>query len=565
MEENKNLTPETENAEETAAENTPAEETTAEQTGEKKEKKVKKEKKAKKPKKLKNQALLRRGGYSVAITAAVLAGLIVLNVLVNALSNRFVLEFDMSTEKENSMSADNIKYLKDLDKEVNITVCAEKDGYTGGYMGYYAKNLYGVSSDASKYFEQTLKLLDKYPAYNNKITLKYVDTQGSEFTEISQKYSNEKLAYGDIIVSAKGSDNNERYKVLGFKDVYQLSEDNTYAAYGYSQSTVSGNSVETAVTSAIAYVTSSKTKKVALLTGHSKTDYTADYQKLLKANNYEIETISDNIVGKISSDFDAVIIAGPTTDFIGSELDNLSDFLDNDGKLGKGLLFFADASAPYLTNLYDFLSQWGIAIEEGILFETNTNNHIPDDPMTMGIYPTSSDESLTSGMQLCITGYNVPMSAAFESENGITVTSLMSSLESVVAAPVGTAANWKGADNYTKKSFPAVLQAAQSEYDDDNKQITSYVFAFDSVQFIQSEYNEQSSVSNKNLTLACAERAVGAEDTGISFVSKTITNESFADSVSETSAGIVRIIFMGLLPVACIAAGIYIFIRRKNA
>ena len=53
--------------------------------------------------------------------------------------------------------------------------------------------------------------------------------------EISQKYSNEKLAYGDIIVSAKGSDNNERYKVLGFKDVYQLSEDNTYAAYGYSQ------------------------------------------------------------------------------------------------------------------------------------------------------------------------------------------------------------------------------------------------------------------------------------------------------------------------------------------
>ena len=185
--------------------------------------------------------------------------------------------------------------------------------------------------------------------------------------------------------------------------------------------------------------------------------------------------------------------------------------------------------------------------------------------MTMGIYPTSSDESLTSGMQLCITGYNVPMSAAFESENSITVKALMSSLESVVAAPVGTAANWKGADNYTKKSFPAVLQAAQSEYDDDNKQITSYVFAFDSIQFIQSEYNEQSSVSNKNLTLACAERAVGAEDTGISFVSKTITNESFADSVSETSAGIVRIIFMGLLPVACIAAGVYIFIRRKNA
>ena len=103
------------------------------------------------------------------------------------------------------------------------------------------------------------------------------------------------------------------------------------------------------------------------------------------------------------------------------------------------------------------------------------------------------------------------------------------------------------------------------EYDDDNNEIASYVFAFDSYEFISSVYNEQSSVSNKNLTLACAERAVGAENTGISFVSKTITNESYSDSVSQSSANVIRIIFMFILPIASIAAGIYIFIRRKNA
>ncbi len=170
-----------------------------------------------------------------------------------------------------------------------------------------------------------------------------------------------------------------------------LSEDSSYAAYGYSMSTVSGNNVETAVTSAIAYVTSSKTKKVALLTGHSKDDHTADYQTLLKANNYDITVISDSMVSSVPSDYDAVIIAAPTTDFLGGELDALSEFLENDGKLGKGLLFFASDSAPYLTNLYDFLSQWGISVGEGVLFETNSQNHIPDDPMTMGVYPASSD------------------------------------------------------------------------------------------------------------------------------------------------------------------------------
>lgn len=562
MDENKNLTPETEQADNTA-QNTAAE--TPVETEKKVEKeKVKKEKKPKKPKKLKNQALLRRGGFSVAITAAVLAGIILLNVLVSALSNRFVLEFDMSAQKENSMSEENIDYLKNLDSEVEIIVCATSEDYVGGYMSYYAQNLYGLSADATDYYKQTVKLLDKYPAYNDKITLRYVDTQGSEFTEISSKYTNEKLYYGDIIVVAKDN-GNERYKIVGFKDIYDLSEDTSYAAYGYTTSSVAGNNVETAVTSAIAYVTSSKTKKAALLTGHSKNDYTADYQTLLKANNYEITVISDSIIASIPDEYDAVIIAAPTTDFLGGELDVISEFLENDGKLGKGLIFFADAAAPYLTNLYDFLEQWGISVGEGILFETDSQNRMPDDPMTLGTYPESSDDDITSGMNLCITGYNVPITAAYESEGNITVTSLMSTPESVVAAPVGTAADWTGADDYTKQSYSSVIQAEISDYDDDNNKISSYVFAFSSVEFIQSEYNEQSSVANKNMTLAAAERAVGAENTGISFVSKTITNESFSDSVTDSSAGIIRILFMFVLPIVCIALGIYIFIRRKNA
>ena len=552
MEENKNLTPETE-------ENVDAVENKTADTTSKKNRKAKKEKKAKK---LKNQALLRKGSFSVAITAAVLAGIILFNVLVGALSNRFVLEFDMSAEKENSMSEENIDYIKGLKTEIEITVCATPDDYVGGYMDYYAQKLYSVSGDATDYYKQTVNLLDKYSAYNNKITLRYVDTQDSEFTEISSKYSNESLTYGDIIVSCT---ENEHYKIVGFEDIYELNEDTTYASYGYTTNTVAGNNIETAVTSAIAYVTSDKIKNVALLTGHSKQDYTSDYQTLLKDNNYEITVVSDSMIGGISKEYDAVIIPAPTTDFLGSELEVLSEFLDNDGKLGKGLIFFADASAPYLTNFYDFLGEWGIAVGEGILFETNSQNYMPEDPMTMGTYPTSSDNDITKGMNLCITGYNVPITAAFEAEGRITVTSLMSTPESVVAAPVGTAANWTGADEYPKQSYSSVVQSKTVNYDSDNNELKSYVFAFSSVEFIYSSYNEQSSVSNKNITLAAAERAVGAEDTGISFVSKTITNESFADSVTESSSRVVRAIFMIIFPIACVVIGIYIFIRRKNA
>lgn len=561
MEENKNLNPELE-AETAEAEDFDIAEAVR---GEKKSKKAKKDKKPKKEKakKIKNQALLKRGSYSLAITAAVVAGAIILNILVGALTDRFVLEFDMSLNKDNSISEENIEYIKGIEDKVTVTVCADEETYSS-YMGYYAQQYYSVSDDAAtSYYDQTVTLVNKYADYNKNITVNFVDTQSTKFTEISSKYSSEKLMYGDIIISTE-KDGAEKHKIISYDDIYYLYEDTSYASYGMSFYTVSGNNIETALTSAISYVTSDKIKRAAIITGHSATDYTATYQTLLKDNNYETEIISDSLVTEISSEYDLVVIPCPSTDFIGTELDAVSEFLDNDGKLGKGLIFVADVTAPYLTNLYDFLEQWGIVVEDGILFETNSSNHMADDPTTLGSYTTEADDIL-SGMSVCITGYNAPMYAGFESEGGITVTSFMETPDSVVAAPKGVDASWTEADNYETDTYSTVIQAAKSDYDEDNNPITSYVTAFSSTHFLESEYSEYSSVSNKDVLFAVSERGAGADKTDISFVSKYIDEESFADQVTEASSNTMRIIFMIILPIICIAAGIYIYIKRRNA
>lgn len=526
--------------------------------------KSKKEKKPKKAKRLKNQALFKKGSYSVAITAAFIACVIVLNVLVGALSDRFVLEFDMSTEKNNSISEENIEYIRDIEDEVSVIMCADSESYVGGYMTYYAQQ-YNVSADATDYYKQTINLIDKYADYNKKIKVEYIDTQSSEFATVASEYSNDSLAYGDIIVSCE-KNGNKRSKIIGFEDIYYLSEDSTYAAYGYTTSTVAGNNIETALTGAIAYVTSSETKRVAVLTGHSSTDYTEAYRTLLKENNYEVDVIEDTLITSIPDKYDAVVIAAPTTDFIGSELDALSAFLDNNGKLDKGLIFFADINSPYLTNLYDLLSQWGINVDDGVVFETNENNHMPDDPFTLGSYAAEdSEDDITKNVNICITSSNAPLTAAFESRDGMTVTSLIETLETSVAAPKGTKAGWTGAGDYTKEKFSSLIQSVKEDYDDDNNYIASYVMVFSTTDFINSQYNEQTNVSNKDMLLAAAERAAGAEDSGISFVSKTITNESFSDQVTASSTKLIRIIFMLLLPVISLAVGIYVYIRRRNA
>ena len=554
MEENKNLNIETE-VDETEIDIT-------DKKALKKQKKEKTQKAPKKPKLIKNQALLKRGGYAVGITAAVLAGLIVFNVLIAVLAERVNLEFDMSLTEQNSMSEENIEFVKGLDKEVTVTMCAKADDYVGEYMNYYAQQ-YGVSESYTDYYKQTINLIEKYNDYNKKIKVDYVDTQSTEFTQISTKYAKEKINYGDIIVTCNDG-GNERYKIIGYQDIYVLSEDDTYAAYGYSMTTVTGNNIETALTSAIAYVTSNKSKKAAFITGHSKNDYTESYIELLETNNYEIDVISDTIVNKISDEYDALFIVAPTTDFIDTELDAIAKFLDNDGKYEKGLVFFADAGAPYLPNLYEYLEEWGISVGEGILFETNSNNHMPDEPTTLGSY-VSNEDKINNGISACITGYNVPIKALFEEEGIYKVTSLISTPESVVAAPVGTPNNWNGAGDYQKASYATVMQSERMTYDNDNDEINNYVLVFSSIEFIYSQYAEMAQISNKNIAFAAAERAVGAEDTGISFVSKTIENENFSDAVTESSSNLINIIFMIVLPLGLLATSIYVYIRRKNS
>ena len=514
----------------------------------------------KKPRKLRNTAFLKRGGFALAITAAVLVGVVLLNILVGALSNRFHLDFDMSPQKVNTISKENKEFIKGVKIPVTITVCAEKDSYVR-MLAQYSESVFNAAGDPA-YFEQTVNLIEKYAEYNKNITLRFIDPQDPAFTEISTKYANDKVIFSDIIVSS-GEEETERYKVVHFTDIYALSDESGYAAAGYGAYTISGNNIETVLTSAVAYAASSESKKVALLTGHSASNVYESYVETLKLNNYEIETISDTIVTKIPGDCDAVLIAAPTSDFLGNELDVISEFLENGGDLSKGLIVFTDATAPYLPNFYDFLEQWGITVSEGILFETNAGSHLPDQPTALGTWPDK--DSLTSGMNYAVTGYNLPIQPAFESEGNITVTTLMSTTESVVAAPVGTPNNWDGAGNYEKDTYCGVIQSQKLDYNDDNEAISSFVMAFSSVEYIFSDRAESSTLSNKDISLAAMSRATGREDVEISFISKTITNESYAESVTEASTLAIKIIFIGVLPILTIAACIFIYIRRKNA
>ncbi len=537
MQENKNLTPETEIEE---AVNTP--------------------KKPKREKLIKNQALFKKGGFSLAFTAIFIVAVIVFNILVGALCDRFVLEFDMTRDAVNTIDTKNIDYIKKVNDDIKVIFTTDQDTYD--YYSYlYAYNRYGISdSAASEYFKQTVKLINKYNSYNDKIDVQFIDMYSSEFVDINSKYGSHNLTYGDIIVSCE-KDDNERVKVLRFEDIYDLYEDTTNSYYGYSSYQLVGNKIETALTSAISYVTSAVTKTVGIITGHSAEDYTVHYRELLEANNYEIVDIDSKVLTSIPEEVDTIVIPAPSRDFTSEEIFTIEEFLNNDEKLEKGMVFFADPNAPYLTALYDFLLQWGIQVDEGILFETESDAHIPDDPFTLYTETTSAHEKI-EGRFGCLTGYNAPLSAVEASSNSIKATSVIDTYGKPVAAPKGVDAGWKGYKDYTPKTYSGLVCAQKESYDNEaKKEISSYIMAFSSIEFIYSNYIGNH--SNIVLSYYATETALDAEDAGIFFDSKIITEESF--EVTEADANTVKTLFMYILPLACIVASVVVFIRRRNA
>ncbi len=521
-------------------------------------KEVKKNKKMKKPKnkKVKNEMLLKKGSYSIAITAIVLVGLIVFNWLVGVLSDRFNLEVDMTSDKKNSISEENVEYLKSIKDEVNITVCGKEEGFAEN-MAYYAQRALYVSAN-SEYFEQTVNLIKKYPAYNDRIKVQYIDMQSTEYTAITSNYPTYDLTFGDLIVSST-INGKERVRVLTFDDIYVLGQDSSSSYSSYSS--VTANRLETSLTSAIAYVTSTEIKKAALLTGHSNNSYADAYTELLTINNYEITEISDSIISEISNEYDVIIVSAPSIDFLGSELDAISEFLDNDGKLNKGLMFFADATCPSLPNFYSFLQQWGISVGEGILFEKNENNYI-NKKSTIGIYKTQlEDDDINESIDTVIADYNVPMNVCETSSTKRTSKALMQTLNSVFVAPVGSSNDYTSSDT---KQFDSVIQSEEAVYDADNNRLTSYIMAFSSVEFVQSTWASQNSLGNQDITIACTDRAAHRES-GVKFTSKVITNESFAADVSQRSVKTVKAIFAVIIPIVMVSIGIYVYVRRKDA
>ncbi len=518
----------------------------------------------KKSQKIKNEFLLKRGAYNIVLIAVVVAAVIAVNALSIMIASRFPTDLDLTTTGENSISGENAEYIEGVEREVEIIVCATREGFVSQTMQDSALKKYYVYFQDPGYLEQAQKLIDTYAKYNGKIDITYADPDAASFGKIVEKAGGKELNYGDILVyssfKTEAGEVRKNARILTVKDMFETTEYSMDYS-GNTIYTVASSDVETAVTSAIYTVTSDEVKTVAVLSGKSTEGSFDAISPSIALNAYNVINIDSAIITEIPKEVDILVISAPKKDFSASEIEVLEKFLDNGGNRNKDIMVFLSAANINMPNLYAFLAEWGADVSDGeIIFESNDKNWIStSSPAAIFVANLRTDYTASMNEQsyYYVVDNMVPMKQSYVTQGNRVSNVLMSTYDS--AFPIAIDA--EEIDDMIGDSYAVCIYTHDTLWDNDFGAKKSGVLVCASVDFVLSDWISQSVVGNDEFLIAALNNISGRDISEIAFTQKVVEDVTFL-APSNANVKVMRIIFVYMLPFLVLAGGIFIWIWR---
>ncbi|MEO1368010.1 MAG: GldG family protein, partial [Acidobacteriota bacterium] len=276
------------------------------------------------------------------------AGVVVvlaLFAMVNYLSMRHYERLDITGSKLYTLSEKSKTVLRDLDRDVDLVV---------------------LINPGSELYVTVDELLDRYVAANpERVTRRDVDA-ARDLLELQQLIDRYGIERDNVIVVATESDQ----RVIG---AFELATyDYSGAQYGQPPA-IDEFRGEQQITSAILSLVETDKKKLYFTTGHGEPPLEAldlralsQAQDLLEKDNFEVDTWSPLGADAVPADADAVIIAGPATNFLEPEVELLRRYVADGGRVLAMLdpVFDAQGTSTIRLGLEDWLA---VAVgEEGL-------------------------------------------------------------------------------------------------------------------------------------------------------------------------------------------------------
>ena len=533
---------------ETAGKDETAETTDAPKAEEKdkadKDKKDKKDKKAKKNgtsgvKKVLKSRRFKRGGMATVFTAVFVVVIILINVVVSLLSERFPsMNIDLTANKVNTLSDAALEVAKEVEDETTIYILATDDWLD------YANNQ-GVA------YSTLVSLSDKLAEANSKIKVEQVDLEKNP--SFVNEYADENLTNGCVVVKT-----DKRYRVLTISDLFP-SESNSQTG-----STASYNDVDSALATAIKQVNLSEVPVVSIATGHSEamTDAFDSLTSFLNENAFDVQQF--NILSEdIPENTQILFLGTPNTDYTEDELKKLDEYLsEKESGKTRTLLISATPGQASLPNLMSFLEEWGISYDStSMVLESDSSRTFGNSALYLS--DVDSENGIPDGdYPLLVTPYSVPITRLFDSNNSVVTYSLAATSEGSYLQK--TDSKDDVSETAEKKSYDTAVLARKS-LDSSGTGAYANVIVLGSTYMLDPSTLNTSTFSNGDYFIDLAKYATDTTNSN-----NTVYSPRVQAGVQDITATTNVINFLGLgvftitIPVVILLAGLAVYIKRRH-
>lgn len=512
------------------------------------------EKKPSKPSSGKGKRL-KHGALSVVFTVIFVAAIVLINIIFNMVLDRFDVSADLTDKSMYSIDQTTVDYLAGIDDSISIIVTSEETNF----------------ENAGAYYKQVSEIVKAFSSANMRISASYLDLD--ENPAFYSKYG-ATLSTGSIIVESEKTGRNVIITPTDYlSPKYTLDGDEISAEYYsmYYQMGLGSSgrllveyyaAAEKCLLSGIMSVTNENPVRVAVLTDDYGASRPQALCELLEANAYIVEDLKITSVETIDSDYDFIILYAPIYDFNNDDLNKIDMWLDNGGRYDKNMFYAAASTIDELPNINKYIEGWGLSLGTGYVYQTSDYGYAAS-PTYQQLSP--ADGSYSEGVDITTKTTHgdrlKPITLLFDEYSIYSTEAIVSSYEGAVVAPFDGLSDFDPSAAEQSGSFPVLASAEKVFYEGvEPHQSRIYVasghYMLDSA-FMQSEY-----CNNSDIFLNVFNVASGKDRLEISVSPKSFTIETFEITASQRQA--ITIVFAVVLPLAVVAAGIVVIVRRKR-
>ncbi|MDR0450267.1 MAG: GldG family protein, partial [Treponema sp.] len=383
-----------------------------------------------------------------------------------------------------------------------------------------------------------------YEQLSSRVKLEYVDLIRNP--DFSARFPEEKFNVNDILISSGGN-----VRKLTSSDLFNI-RSSYYGSY------VASSKAEQAMTSALLNVTSDKKFLAAVIEGHDGADVSA-FVELLQLNAWE--TVDLNLITEdIPPEASLLILARPSRDLDIAELQKLDAFL-GEGR-DRTLFYLTDIDQPSLPNLTDFLAEWGIAVESGLVYETSSSRILMSNPyVALADFAEEKYAKNVSVKDLYpVIPQARPLKVLWEARGWRTASTLINTSGTSGVRPLDAPPDWTP-ESSLSGGVPILALSDFYRTNPQSEALSGHVLVCGSTLALVPTMLGNPNLANSAYfldllgQLAKRDDQVYVQDKTLGFTELRVTGEQVM---------LFTLIFVGLLPLAVLVAGIVVWLRRRH-